>query len=52
MDIPIPDSFKADVNRFPTYKTLLDLKDHADQLEYWQRHHEAPCSGPQKLLAK
>ena len=52
MDIPIPDGFNAGTNRFPTYKTLLDLKGHADQLDYWERHPEVPCSGPQDLLAK
>ena len=52
MDIPLPVGFDASVSRFPTYKALLDLKGHADQLDYWQRHPEVPCSGPQELLAK
>ena len=52
MDIPLPVGFDASVSRFPTYKALLDLKGHADQLDYWQRHPDVPCSGPQELLAK
>ena len=52
MDISLPVGFEASVNRFPTYKALLDLKGHADQLDYWQKHPDVPCSGSQELLAK
>ena len=52
MEIPLPEGFQPTEGQFPTYKVLLELKNSADGLDYWQKNPGVPCSGPQQLLAK
>jgi len=53
--VPLPGDFEipdTGFPKFPTYGTLLQLKQLADGAEYWQQHPDVPCSGPQMLLSK
>ena len=50
-DVPLPDGFQPTEGR-PTYKDLLELKNQADGLNFWHKHPDVACSGPQELLAK
>ena len=36
LEIPLPDGFQPTEGQFPTYKALLELKNSADGLDYWQ----------------
>jgi len=53
--VPLPGGFEipdTGFPKFPTYGTLLQLKQLADGAEYWHQHPDVPCSGPQMLLSK